>query len=126
MKKLLLLPIMALLLCGFACNQNQANLAQNARDTTAALGGLLETAQAQYMAACTTDKTAPNCALISRGVQGQNALISALETYCGMQISPTLDPMTPCTPVASAQAGLQTALTNAQQLITEIKGVVKP
>jgi len=125
MKKLLLLPIMALLLCGFACNQNQANLAQNARDTTAALGGLLETAQAQYMASCTADKTAPNCALISRGVQGQNALISALETYCSMPINPNLDPATPCTPVSSAQAGLQTALNNATQLITEIKGVIK-
>jgi hypothetical protein len=125
MKRLVLVPILAILLCGFACNDTN-KLEQNARDTTAALGGLLTTAQAQFMASCTADKTQPNCVLINRGVQGQNALITALETYCSMPVSPFLDPNTPCTPVASAQAGLQTALNNATQLVTEIKGVVKP
>jgi hypothetical protein len=123
MKKLLFLPI-ALLLCGFACPANTNNLAQNARDTSAALGGLLTQAQSQYMSQCLADNTGSSCTLINRGVQGQNALITALESYCSMPIGTAL-PSTTCVPVASAQAGLQSALDNATQLVNEIKGVIK-
>jgi hypothetical protein len=124
MKKLLWLPL-AVLLCGFACPANPNNLEQNARDTVASLGGLLTTAQDQNLATCTADKTQPTCVLINRGISAQNALISATETYCGMPQSTSLASTT-CTPVKSAQAGLQTALDNATQLVNEIKGVVKP
>ena len=124
MKKLLLIPIMVVLLGGFAC-QTKNSLAQNARDTSAALGGLLTQAQNQYMTACTADKTQPTCTLINRGVAGQNALISATESYCGFKIG-TADPTAVCVPVASAQAGLQAALSNATQLVNEIKKVVQP
>ena len=126
MKKLALIPIMALLLCGFACPSN-LNLAQNARDAAASLGGVLRTAQLKYEVQCAADSSASPCQAINRGIAGQNALITAVETYCGWSPSaPPPDLNANCVPVASSEAALKSAIGNANQLITELKGLVKP
>ena len=122
MRKLLwLIPLLAITL---ACPTQ--SLEQSARDTSAALGGLLTEAQAQHQD-CKSDATPTVCQTINRGVAGQNALITAEETYCGWSTSaPPPDTTSTCVPVKDAQSGLQTAITNAQQLINEIKGTVHP
>ena len=116
--------MIAMLFVTLACPSTPP-LEQNARDASAALGGLLTTAEAQHQE-CVADSTPQTCQIIKRGVSGQGALITALETYCGMTISPTLDPSTPCVPVKSATTALQSAIANANQLVTEVKGTVTP
>jgi hypothetical protein len=99
---------------------------KTARDTAAALQGVITTAQTQY-ASCAQDKTPKVCGVISRAVDGQNALVTATEAYCGWSIqNPPADPNAPCVPVKSAAAGLQTAINNANLFITEVKGIIKP
>ncbi len=120
-KVLLLVPLLAATL---ACPPSQP-IETNARDVSASLSGVLVTAQSQHQE-CVQDSTPQTCQVIKRGVSGENALITALETYCGMQISPTLDTSTPCSPVKDALGALQTAISNAQQLTTEVKGTVTP
>lgn len=98
----------------------------NARDVAAGLNGVLTTAQAQNLASCQANPTQSTCQLINRGVSGQNALITATETYCGWSTSaPPPDPTVQCVPVKSAEAALTAAIANATELTTEIKGVLK-
>jgi hypothetical protein len=54
-----------------------------------------------------------------------NALVTAVETYCGW--TPTLvppDPQAACVPVKSAQAALAAAIANAASLTLQIKGAL--
>ena len=121
MKKLLIVPVIGLVLMLAACPK----LANTARDTAASLNGLLTTAQGQYAPGCKTDPTQQICSLINKGVDLQNALISATQTYCGWsaQVQPT-NPNQPCVPVQGAAGALQAAIANANQIITELKGVI--
>jgi hypothetical protein len=97
-----------------------------ARDTIAALGGLLGAAQVQNQAACQADNTQNVCVIINKAVAGQNALVTATEAYCGWSVtSPPGDPTTKCVPVKTALGALQTSISNANTFITELKGVVK-
>ena len=122
MKKLLLLVPFVLILT--AC---PAGVESKGRDTAAALKGALGTAQAEYTAECTADKTKPACTAINRGVSAQNALITALESYCGWSTTaPPPDQTAKCVPVSSARSALDAAIANANQAINEIKGVLKP
>jgi hypothetical protein len=96
-----------------------------ARDTAAALSGAIVAAQTQYQASCVANGKQDVCQLINRGVSGENALITAVETYCGW--GPSLvppDPTATCVPVKSAQAGLEAAIANAATLTLEIKGAI--
>ncbi len=121
MKTLLVVPFFLIM---FACPGGQPE--QKARDTAAALGGALSAAQAQHQE-CKVDATPTVCQTISRGVAGQNALITSLETYCSWSTSaPPPDSTAQCVPVASAIDGLKAAISNANQLITEVKGTIKP
>lgn len=121
MKKFLWLP---LLLVTLACPGTQ--LEQNARDVSASLGGLLQTAQAQHQE-CLSDATSATCQTIKRGVSGQNALITSLESYCGWSTTaPPPDTGATCVPVKGLESSLKSAISNANQLVTEIKGTVKP
>jgi hypothetical protein len=121
MKRLLWLPLIAITL---ACPG--AQLEQTARDVSASLGGLLQTAQSEHQE-CLTDASSTTCHTIQRGVSGQNALVTALETYCSWSTTaPPPDSTTQCVPVASAQAALKSAISNANELTTEVKGTVKP
>jgi len=96
-----------------------------ARDTAAALSGSVVAAQTKFQTSCAANPNQEVCQLINRGVSGENALITAVETYCGW--APTLvppDPTATCVPVKSAQAGLQAAIANATALTLEIKGAI--
>ena len=120
MKKLSLLLAATIVLVG-------CGLENNARDSAAALNGVLTSAQAQHLAECQADPSMPHCQLIKRGISGQNALITATESYCGWSTTaPPPDPTTKCVPVKGAEAALKAAITNANELTLEIKGTVKP
>ena len=96
-----------------------------ARDTAAALSGAIVAAQTQYQASCVATPSQQVCQLINRGVAGENALITAVETYCGW--TPSIvppDPTAQCVPVKSAQAALEAAITNAATLTLQIKGAI--
>jgi len=100
-------------------------LENQARDTAAALSGSIVAAQTKYQASCAANPAQEICQVINRGVSGENALITAVETYCGW--APTLappDPAATCVPVKSAQAALQAAIANAATLTTQIKGAI--
>jgi len=96
-----------------------------ARDTAAALSGSIVAAQSKYQASCAANPNQTVCQLINRGVSGENALITAIETYCGWGPSLTPpDPTATCAPVKSAQGALEAAIANAASLTLEIKGAI--
>jgi hypothetical protein len=98
----------------------------NARDASAALGGAIKSAQAQHQDECKLNGTLSACTLINRAVDGQNALITATEAYCGWSTAaPPPDPTTKCVAVTSLKAGLQTAINNANAFVLQLKGVIK-
>jgi|SRR5271166_2130038 len=118
LKKLLLLP---LLLVMVACTP----LEQQARNTAAALQGVIVAAQAQYQTTCTANASQAVCVDINKAVSAENALITATEAYCGWNTaSPPANPNTACVPVSTATAGLQTAIGNATVFITQLKGAL--
>ena len=96
-----------------------------ARDTAAALGGSIAAAQAKEHDSCVANPTQKVCVLINNGVAGENALITAIETYCGWSTAaPPTDMSAKCVPVKSATGALNAAILNATQLTTEIKGAI--
>jgi hypothetical protein len=120
---LVLVMVLAMALVMVACSP----IEQQARNTAAALHGAISAAQAQYQSQCSTNPGSGACITITRAIDGQNALITAVEAYCGW--SPSAPPPTgsqTCVPVKSAAGGLQTAVNNANLFIAEIKGVLKP
>lgn len=120
MKSVLVVILLSLVFC-VACSP----IEQQARNTAAALQGTLVAAQAKYQTSCGASPTQSVCVTIDKGVSGENALITALETYCGWSpASPPSDPTAKCVPVKTAQAGLTVAISNATALTLEIKGVI--
>lgn len=121
MRKIATSIILLLTLATVACSP----LEQQARNTAAALQGAISAAQVKYQTQCTADKTLTACTTINRAVDGQNALVTAVEAYCGWsQSAPPANGSQPCVPVKSAAAGLQAAVNNATLFITELKGVL--
>jgi hypothetical protein len=136
MRRLFTILIVLCLLPMLGCSP----LENQARDTAAALSGSIVAAQTKYQASCAANPSQEICQVIDRGVSGENALITAVETYCGW--APTLDPSGPktgppgaptlappdpaakCVPVRSAQAALQAAIANAATLTLQIKGAI--
>lgn len=118
MKKLfLLLPLLLLTACSPVEN--------SARDTSAALNAVLLTAEDENLASCQADPTQSVCTVINKGIDAENALITATEAYCGWSTTAPPDPLQKCSPVKGADAALKTAIANADQFVTEIKGVLK-
>jgi hypothetical protein len=100
-------------------------LETQARDTAAALSGSIVAAQTKYQAGCSANPSQEICQLINRGVSGENALVTAIETYCGWAITPAPpDPHATCSPAKSASATLQAAIANAAALTLQIKGAL--
>jgi hypothetical protein len=100
-------------------------LENQARDAAAALSGSIVAAQTKYQGTCAANPAQEICQVINRGVSGENALITAVETYCGW--APTLappDPAAKCVPVQSAEAALRAAIANAATLTLQIKGAI--
>jgi hypothetical protein len=99
---------------------------QNARDIAAAFNGVLTAAQDKYVDQCNADRGQHICIIIYKAVDAQNALITAIQTYCGWsQELPTINQTGPCAQIPSAELELKTAINNANLFITELKGVVK-
>jgi len=120
--KLRLLVVITLVSVLTACPKFE----QNARDTAAALGGAITAAQAQHQTECQAAPTLATCVLINRAIGAQNALVTSIEAYCGWTagVLPT-DPNAACVPVASAKAGLQSAIDNSNVFIGQLKGVIQ-
>jgi hypothetical protein len=121
MKKVITILLMLCLLPMLGCSP----LESQARDTAAALSGSIVAAQTKYQSTCAANPGQEICRAINRGVYGENALITAVETYCGW--TPTLappDPTAKCVPIKSAEGALQTAIANAASLTLEIKGIL--
>src|SRR5262249_3437860 len=119
MRMVVAMAAMSCLLSMVACS----SIENQARDTAAALSGSIVAAQTKYQATCAANPSQQICKVINRGVSGENALITAVETYCGW--APSLappDPNATCVPVRSAEAALKAAIANAAQLTVEIKG----
>jgi hypothetical protein len=117
-KLLILIPLLILVAC--------TPLEQQARNTAAALQGALTAAQAQYLTECTTSPKDTPCVAINQAVAGENALVTAVEAYCGWsEAAPPTNQTAPCVPVQGAAAGLQTAINNANLFIVELKGLLK-
>ena len=120
MKRIMIVEVLlCMVMLGCSPLENQA------RDTAAALSGSIVAAQTKYQASCAANPGQEICLVINRGVSGENALITAIETYCGWSpaIAPP-DPSAKCAPVRSAQAGLQVAISNAASLTLQIKGAL--
>jgi hypothetical protein len=112
---------MALTMALTACSP----LEQKARDTAAALSGVIVAAQQKYLVTCQNNPTQGVCQNINKGVSAENALITAVETYCGWSASPAPpDPNAKCVPVKGAAAALNAAVSNAATLTLQIKGAL--
>jgi len=123
MKRIAVALILTLTLVLVACTP----LEQQARNTAAALQGALSAAQAQYQTQCTANPKDTPCVTINQAVAGNNALVTAVEAYCGWsQSAPPANGTATCVPVKSAAAGLQTAVNNANLFIAELKGILHP
>lgn len=121
-KAITLSMLVALFLVTTACSP----IEQNARNTAAALQGALSAAQAKYQTECTSSPKDQACVTINQAVAGQNALITAVEAYCGWSESaPPPTGSATCVPVKTAAAGLQTSINNANLFITELKGILQ-
>jgi len=121
MRKLFTIALALSVLPLVACSP----LENQARDIAAALSGSIVAAQTKYQGSCTANPSQQICQAINRGVSGQNALVTAVETYCGWVVTPAPpDPTAKCVPVKSAQTALQTAIANAAALTLQIKGAL--
>ncbi len=114
---LLVLCLLPLLAC--------SPMEQQARDAAAALSGSIVAAQSKYQAACQVNPSLDVCRLINRGVSAENALITAVETYCGWATTPAPpDPNAHCVPVKSAEQALRVAIANAATMTSQIRGAI--
>ena len=121
MNKFATVMLMGILLFFRSCSPVE----QQARNTAAALQGTIVAAQAKYHDSCVGNPRQQVCEIINQGISGQNALVTAVETYCGWStVSPPADPNTKCVPVKTAEQGLQSAIANAAQLTAQIKGAL--
>lgn len=122
MRKVALSLIATLCFMCIACSpvENQA------RDTAAALGGLLAQVQTQDKATCTVNPSQSICQTINKAISAQNALITSTEAYCGWSTtSPPGDPTASCVPVKSLEGALQTSIANANTFVTQLKGAIQ-
>ena len=121
MRKLFTIALALTMLPMLACSP----LENQARNTAAALSGSIVAAQAKYQGSCTANPSQQICQAINRGVSGENALITAVETYCGWAVtSAPPDPNAECIAVKSAEAVLQAAIANAAGITLQIKGAL--
>jgi hypothetical protein len=121
MRKLFTIALALGVLPMLACSP----LENQARDAAAALSGSIVAAQTMYQGSCTANPSQQICQSINRGVSGENALITAVETYCGWAVTPAPpDPTAKCVPLKSTQTALQAAIANAAALALQIKGAL--
>lgn len=132
-KALALLIALPIMLVAIGCTPVE----QKARNTEAALNGLITPLQAQYQASCSAPanlQVNPQmCDLINRGVSAQNALATAAETYCGFAVAllpndPALRASvlaTNCVPQKNAKGLLVSATLNAGQIVLELRAAIK-
>lgn len=118
--------VLSLMLCLTLITVGCQPVEMSARDSAAALGGTISYAQTKLADKCKADPTQLSCQSINRGVAGQNALVTAVETYCGWStVAPPPDPTTKCVVVKGAEPALKSAIANANRLVTEIRTAIQ-
>lgn len=100
-----------------------APLEQTARDAIAGAKGVLLTAQVEYGQECHDNPSNKNCALIHGAVAAQNTAIDALVVYCSGKANP--DGTGACAPDKTKAPKLQTAISNLDTIIRDVKGIVR-
>jgi len=121
MKHVLAVLIMGLMLVTVACQPVE----MTARDTIAASKGFLDS-QSAIHAECATTPTLAVCGLITKGNAAKHLAIDALEEYCA---GPQFESGGACvspkdkTQKNQLQGKLTSALTNLNQIITDIKAL---
>jgi len=103
-----------------------APLQDTARDAIAASKGVLESAQLQHRDSCIADPHQKTCVIIHDGVAAENSAIDALELYCSNSGAQSFQTGGPCIVDKSAAPKLEAALANLNQIISDVKGLVKP
>jgi len=132
--KFLIVCVLALVVLGGCAKSTNSNtpppptttIDQHGRDVAAALNGAITSAEAQYGASCGKNPSQAACTAIGKGVSAQNALITAIQSYCGWSATtPPSNPQAPCVAVSGAAGILNTAITNAATVISEIESLAK-
>ncbi len=121
MKKLLIAPV---LLCVLALTGCPAE--QDARDAIAAAHGYIVSAQSQWQASCTVDKTQLKCATTNKLIAAQHTAADALAVYCGGPSATGVgyaDGGT-CVPQKSAGPALQSAVMNMNAIVADVKALL--
>lgn len=110
-----------MLMSGWSCGPGQP-IEMTARDTIAVAKAGIQRAQTKYKASCTLNPAQTPCRDVNRAVGAQNLLVDGLEAYCG---GPGFDAGTaPCEVHSGAQAKLQSALKNMNQVAKDVKDTV--
>ena len=114
------------------CQQTveQAQLESKARDVSATAQGYISQAQTIHRAECIQDRTKPVCQTINQAVGAQNALLDAIETYCGWPVRPTAEQLrtaagTSCKRSQPSQEFLQNSISNLSAIMEDIKSSAK-
>jgi hypothetical protein len=101
-------------------------LEQNARDVSAAAQGYIDQAQSIHQTECVANPSLSVCQIINRAVDAQNALVDAVESYCGWPTRPTDQELAVatanCQKISTAQAALSTAVRNVDNLMGDLRG----
>jgi len=123
---------LSLLLCAAGFLAGCTPLENNARDVAAAAQGFIIRAQTLHQAECAANPNLQVCGIINQAIGAQNLLIDSIESYCGWPARPTpaqLSSVTAsCQRIKTFQAGLQTAVTNLDSTMSDLKiaaGVTK-
>ena len=123
---------LSLLLCTAVFLAGCTPLENSARDVAATAQGFIVQAQTLHQAECAANPNLSVCQIINQAVGAQNTLIDAIESYCGWPARPSPAQLSSatasCQRIKTFQAGLQTAVTNLDSTMSDLKlaaGVTK-
>jgi hypothetical protein len=99
----------------------------NARDAIAGAYGFLQNAQDAHLAECVAAPMKTVCAAITAGITYQHAVATALAIYCGGLPAAGAASYADggvCVPVKTAKQALESAVSNLNNLIVTVKGLL--
>jgi hypothetical protein len=119
--------LFAVLVCVLVLAGCTPKLVDNARNAIAAASTFLKATQDQYTASCVANATQPVCVSIKAAIGANNALIDAVNIYCGgtpANGAASWDQGGACVPVPNAEAGLVSATNNLATVIGDLRTIV--
>jgi hypothetical protein len=109
--------------------QGCSPLEVNVRNTIAANYGAITYARAQFTTSCQANPSQTICQLVDKDIPLHNALIDALESYCGGTPASGQQPFAsggPCAPVSGLAQALQAALSALLPVLQDIEPLLPP